>query len=51
MRQLPVLQSVPQASGRAAQNATKPNRDGSPWYARVFRLTTTRIVTQAFCFG
>lgn len=54
MRRLPVLQSVqsaPRAIALAAQNATKPNRDGSPWYARVFRLTTTRIITQAFCFS
>ena len=54
MKRLPVLQSVqsaPRAIALAAQNATKPNRDGSPWYARVFRLTTTRIITQAFCFG
>lgn len=29
----------------------KPNRDGSPWYARTFRITTTRIISQAFFFA
>jgi len=29
----------------------RPNKDGSPWYARTFRITTIRIVTQAFFFG
>ncbi|MEL6183141.1 MAG: 4Fe-4S dicluster domain-containing protein [Myxococcota bacterium] len=29
----------------------KKNRDGSPWYARVFRITTVRIISQAFFFG
>ena len=29
----------------------KDNRDGSPWYARVFRITTIRIIAQAFFFG
>ena len=28
-----------------------PNRDGSPWYARVFRITTARIVSQGFFFS
>lgn len=28
----------------------KDNRDGSPWYARVFRLTTTRVISQIFFF-
>jgi polyferredoxin len=27
------------------------NRDGTPWYARVGRITNWRIVTQAFFFG
>ncbi len=26
----------------------RPNRDGTPWYARIFRITTTRIVSQFF---
>ncbi len=29
----------------------RPNRDGSPWYARVLRITTTRIVSQVFFFA
>lgn len=29
----------------------KPNRDGSPWWARVFKITTIRIFSQAFFFG
>lgn len=28
-----------------------PNRDGTPWYARSLRLTSVRIVTQAFFFA
>jgi polyferredoxin len=40
---LPVLNSV--TSFRRA------NRDGSPWWTRVFRITTTRIIAQAFFFG
>lgn len=28
----------------------KPNRDGTPWYARTLRITTIRIVSQAFFF-
>jgi len=27
------------------------NRDGTPWWARVFRITTTRVISQAFFFG
>ena len=29
----------------------RPNPDGTPWYARSFRITTIRIVTQAFFFA
>jgi len=29
----------------------RPSRDGSPWYLRVFRITTVRIVSQAVFFG
>ncbi|MCA9752542.1 MAG: 4Fe-4S dicluster domain-containing protein [Gemmatimonadetes bacterium] len=29
----------------------RPNKDGSPWYLRVFRITTVRIVSQAFFFS
>jgi polyferredoxin len=29
----------------------KRNRDGSPWYARTFRITTIRIGAQAFFFA
>ena len=29
----------------------RPNKDGSPWWARAFRLTTTRIISQTFFFG
>lgn len=28
----------------------KPNKDGTPWYARTLRITTIRIVSQAFFF-
>jgi polyferredoxin len=30
---------------------TKKNRDGSPWWARAFRLTTFRVLSQAFFFS
>jgi polyferredoxin len=29
----------------------QPNPDGSPWYARTFRITTVRILSQAFFFA
>ena len=29
----------------------RPNKDGSPWYVRVFRITTVRIVSQAVFFA
>ena len=47
MKRLPVLQTVP----AALKEATRPNRDGSPWYARVLRITSWRIVSQAVFFG
>ncbi len=28
-----------------------PNKDGSPWYTRTFRITSVRIFTQAFFFS
>lgn len=30
---------------------TQPNKDGSPWWARAFRLTRARIASQAFFFA
>ena len=27
------------------------NRDGSPWYARTFRITSVRVFSQAFFFS
>jgi hypothetical protein len=54
MKRLPVLQTVrsaPQAIPRAIQEVTRDNRDGSPWYARVLRITHWRIVSQAVFFG
>lgn len=29
----------------------KKNKDGSPWYARTLRITTVRIISQAFFFA
>ena len=29
----------------------KPNKDGSPWWARAFRITSVRIVSQVFFFA
>jgi polyferredoxin len=36
---------------RVLAPALKRNPDGTPWYARTLRLTTVRIVTQAFFFA
>ena len=36
---------------RLPLHAPPPNRDGSPWSARVMRITTTRIISQAFFFA
>ena len=38
--------SLPSFQARLA-----PNPDGSPWWARVFRITNVRVVSQAFFFG
>jgi polyferredoxin len=40
----------PIAPGRLLKIVER-NRDGTPWYARVGRITNWRIVTQAFFFG
>ena len=37
--------------GRVHLAAFQPNRDGSPWYARSLRITTVRVISQAFFFG
>lgn len=29
----------------------KPNRDGTPWYARTLRITSVRIISQTFFFA
>ncbi len=29
----------------------QPNRDGTPWYARSFRITRVRVIAQAFFFA
>ena len=42
---------IPITAALPAPPWRKPNRDGSPWWARVLRITTTRIVSQAFFFG
>ena len=47
MKRLPVLQSVPSV----IRHATRDNKDGTPWYARVLRLTSWRILSQAVFFG
>ncbi|GAB4560707.1 MAG: 4Fe-4S binding protein [Haliangiales bacterium] len=41
---LPVIQD-------AVKDTFKPNKDGTPWYARVLRITTARVISQAFFFG
>lgn len=50
MKLLPTLPTLP-ALKSAAQKATKPNKDGSPWWARTFRITSVRIASQLFFFG
>lgn len=44
---LPVIQNV-QA---AVQKQLAPNKDGTPWYARTMRITTARVLSQAFFFS
>lgn len=39
------------AKSSAAFPLFRPNKDGSPWYLRVFRITTVRIVSQAVFFA
>ena len=44
--------SAPAASGKGPSLPSfGPNRDGSPWWARAFRITNARVVSQAFFFG
>ncbi len=33
------------------KKAVAPNKDGSPWYARTFRITNWRVLSQAFFFA
>ncbi len=47
MKRLPVIQSLP----AAVKQVTADNRDGTPWYARVFRITTWRVISQASFFS
>jgi polyferredoxin len=35
----------------AVRETLKPNKDGTPWYARTMRITTARVASQAFFFG
>ena len=35
---------------KAAGGSFEANKDGTPWYARIFRITTTRIISQTFFF-
>ena len=39
------------AASAALRQGWAPNRDGSPWWTRTFRLTTFRVVSQAFFFA
>jgi polyferredoxin len=44
------------AAARAGAAATRsswfrPNRDGTPWYARTLRITSVRIISQGFFFA
>jgi polyferredoxin len=45
------LKAVSGADGVVRPRWLKQNRDGSPWWARTFRITTWRIIAQIFFFA
>ncbi|ACY13199.1 4Fe-4S dicluster domain-containing protein [Haliangium ochraceum] len=47
---LPVLQSGTKLR-KAVETQFSPNKDGTPWYARTLRITSARVLSQAFFFG
>jgi polyferredoxin len=40
-----------QRDAGAKRSFFRPNRDGSPWYARTLRITNWRVLSQAFFFA
>jgi polyferredoxin len=44
---LPVIQNVQ----KAVHEQLRPNKDGTPWYARTMRITSARVISQAFFFS
>jgi polyferredoxin len=48
---LPVIQNAQTAVQTAVHETFKPNKDGTPWYARTMRITTARVASQVFFFG
>lgn len=48
---LPIIQSARNAVQSTVQETLRPNKDGTPWYARTLRITTARVASQAFFFG
>jgi polyferredoxin len=42
---------TPSSGSHSAFPLFRPNRDGSPWFLRVVRITTVRIISQAVFFG
>lgn len=48
---LPVIQNAQTAVQTAVHETFKPNKDGTPWYARTMRITTARVASQAFFFS
>jgi polyferredoxin len=48
---LPVIQNLGQNVQTAIHQQLRPNKDGTPWYARTMRITTARVAAQAFFFS
>ena len=51
MSRPPGGRSASKSAGRSPFPLFRPNKDGSPWFVRAFRITTTRIISQTVFFS